>query len=355
MASNTADAMITRWVEQTRNPEPNYRRIESSNIIVGRQYATSIKYGLQYDPIYSYGTHFELGRWVKGTEDHRGFWLLNGDTYGVTTSRHQSALRNAVQRTGDSVLILPFQTLDSAGIDKATIRPVEITKDREVPDPMTVTRDKLSARLGSSLDYYIREGNVTDHGDGTFTWHRTRHILGESVIAATYTAGRWDTAKPQTTYFLSGFDSNERHAHYFLAQLPAGAEPTSVKDAFEILRPEQVREADAQGVTVTRQGDVFAVPMPHLTTRELTKLAPRTKATRLLGLSHVATEVITARDGMTYARGTLTHRPLQTWRAPEHRRQRMGDGKTWHLIVKNTVPVDERGESRAWSKAGNVD
>jgi hypothetical protein len=35
--------------------------------------------------------------------------------------------------------------------------------------------------------------------------------------------------------------------------------------------------------------------------------------------------------------------------------RRMGDRKTWHLIVKNTVPADQYGDSRSWSLGGRVD
>lgn len=61
----------------------------------------------------------------------------------------------------------------------------------------------------------------------------------------------------------------------------------------------------------------------------------------LLGTSHVGTEVATLPDGTQYARGVMYHDPrlLGENRDRDHRRQKMGDGTVWHLIVKNTVPV----------------
>jgi hypothetical protein len=207
---------------------------------------------------------------------------------------------------------------------------------------------------------------VVDLGDGTYKQLRGTHRLGESVFHASYetrerklnpeTRDPWSGYTYETVkasaYFLSAFDSQERTRHYFLAQLPAKAKPVSVKDAFEALRPTLVIDADKVGVPVTRQGDIFAIPSP-LTTRELRKAADGAtpvKAGPLLGQRHTATEVIhLTTAGLTYARGILTHT------GGEHRRQAMGDRKTWHLIVKNTVPTDQHGANRAWSQVGNVD
>jgi len=65
-------------------------------------------------------------------------------------------------------------------------------------------------------------------------------------------------------------------------------------------------------------------------------------------------------DGTTLARGTLRHKRIaHTWQGvfagmPEHKRVKLGDGKTWYRVVKNTVPVIG-GQSRAWTVGGGVD
>jgi hypothetical protein len=61
----------------------------------------------------------------------------------------------------------------------------------------------------------------------------------------------------------------------------------------------------------------------------------------LLGTAHTATHVCTMPDGTQYGRGTMYHDPalMGEDRERDHARRKMGDGKTWHLIVKNTVPV----------------
>jgi hypothetical protein len=105
---------------------------------------------------------------------------------------------------------------------------------------------------------------------------------------------------------------------------------------------------------VTRQGDLFAVPI-DITTRQIVRLGGQRqhRPATVWGLNHTATEVAELPDGRTVARGVLYHRAQ--WGTPHHRRQPMGDHTTWHLLAKNTVPVDSDGGNRAWSRGGNVD
>lgn len=77
----------------------------------------------------------------------------------------------------------------------------------------------------------------------------------------------------------------------------------------------------------------------------------------VLGLNHTGTDVLVSPAGTTWARGMLRHKRLSyTWQgvmvAPtgEHKQVKLGDGKTWYRLVKNTVP-----EGRSWSIAGGVD
>jgi hypothetical protein len=64
----------------------------------------------------------------------------------------------------------------------------------------------------------------------------------------------------------------------------------------------------------------------------------------LLGTAHTATHVVTMPDGTQYARGTMYHDPalMGEDRERDHVRRKLGDGKTWYLVQKNTVPVQKR-------------
>ena len=179
---------------------------------------------------------------------------------------------------------------------------------------------------------------VDDAGQRTYRWETYRHWLGESVIRAQVKERRADyTVRYRWAYFLSGFDHNEAHRSYFFCELPRGARPKTVAEAYEALKPETVKVAEQMGREVTRQGDIFALPT-GLTRRELRQRgATFDKRAELLGTNHTATEVANL-GGLTLGRGCLYHRP--SGRAPDHARRKIGDGKTWHVIVKNTVPTE---------------
>ncbi len=197
--------------------------------------------------------------------------------------------------------------------------------------------------------------------DRQFTYERSVHHLGEALITARYRdwvvtepahydfdAGHYVTAQreyvDETAYFLSAFDTQEGFGLYFFCQLPKGAAPKTVAEAREALKPAEVVHAEHAQRRVFRQGDVFAIEM-HWSTRSLP--GPSERSVHVLETNHVATEVRHL-PGQTYARGWLRHKPA--FRRPDHHAVKLGDGKTWYLLVKNTVP-----EGRAWSLQGNVD
>lgn len=143
----------------------------------------------------------------------------------------------------------------------------------------------------------------------------------------------------RTAYFLSSFDYQESTPLYFLCELPRGARPTTVEEAIDCLKPPEVVAAEARGLQVTRQGDLFAIPT-RLTKRQIRRMLRRTgfqKRLRVLGTNHSVTEGVMCKGGAVLGRGVMRHEP-DGWRGADHKPQRMGDGKTWHLLVRNTVP-----------------
>lgn len=53
---------------------------------------------IEGDTLYSYGKHFPLAKRVEG-----GFWI-NPDKYSVTTSKHQSLVRQVIAKAGKSLV-----------------------------------------------------------------------------------------------------------------------------------------------------------------------------------------------------------------------------------------------------------
>lgn len=106
--------MCKRWADGIESGEgAPYKRYVGCNVYVdGRT-------------IYSYGSHFPMGYILAP-----GLVWLNGDTVSVSTNRHQSKLRDAVQRAGATAIIVPNSALESAGVDYKTIKPVDVQAER---------------------------------------------------------------------------------------------------------------------------------------------------------------------------------------------------------------------------------
>ncbi|ORW34692.1 hypothetical protein AWB88_02810 [Mycobacterium paraense] len=61
----------------------------------------------------------------------------------------------------------------------------------------------------------------------------------------------------------------------------------------------------------------------------------------LYGTAHTATEVATLPDGTQLARGCIFHEPtlIGERRPADHARRKLGDGRSWGVVVRNTVPL----------------
>ena len=269
------------------------------------------------------------------------------------------------------------------------------------PEPVKVSTDPYQTRtwckLGTKNVLYTsaRRGadnidvRVDDEGVTHYEWTTYRHWLGESLIRGKVewttrrecewcqgsgwgigpSRNRWDRAMQcrecsgmggivkshhRWAYYLSGFDHAEARPLYFLCELPRGAKPATVEEAYEALKPEPVKMAEQMGRPIERQGDIFAIPT------ELDRKVLKAQGARvvrrnmninsapdrpielpyILNTNHTATEVAYLPDGVTLARGTMYHDPAD--RQQDHARHKLGDGKTWHIVVKNTVPTTVR-------------
>jgi hypothetical protein len=180
--------------------------------------------------------------------------------------------------------------------------------------------------------------------------------------------GRW-------AHFLSGFDANERFVpKWFVCELPPlpiiekvvedevpgewiwdnekGKEvkqkpkrvnrtilvpdeskaPTTVEEAYAMLKPSAVILAEEAGTRVKRQGDMYAIPMRGVPEG----ISGKGVRGFLFRSNHRADEMAIVGESV-YARGKIVHRPLD--RPADHAPLHLG--RRWHLIVKNTVPVTQ--------------
>lgn len=289
-------------------------------------------------------------------------FLLNGDLSDDPTNRsHQRYARWLL--TEEQHLIVPFSALAAAGIDRSTIKPIEVRDDRweTIRHPVAPysKEDITWKRRSDSSDYeygviqgrtdriwfsrHLKDGvewRFTAHVRGRAVqqderglyWPEQRHWLGDSVFRAKVN-GRYRT-------FVSSFDYQERVPLYYLAEVPPGAQVKTVDDAVLALSPPIVHAAVAQQRAVKRQGDMFAIPT-MLTTKDVRARTDgkQRRMQGVLGTDHVATESYVGKGRVTYARGFLHHKPVG--RIRDHVICRLG--KEWHLMVPNAVPRRRRG------------
>jgi len=111
----TGSDVIDRWVDTLTGR--NTRTLKCSNVFFSG------------DVLYSYGHHFWLARALRGKDGALTGIIMNGDTYSVTTSKHQSWTRHAVARSGVRSVIIPASALAAADIDVKSIELVNVTAD----------------------------------------------------------------------------------------------------------------------------------------------------------------------------------------------------------------------------------
>jgi hypothetical protein len=224
--------VITRWIDVM---EGRKSRLQRSNHVWA-----------EGNIIYSYGRHFPIAEHY-GTQAG-GWYLINGDRFSNTTSRHQSNLRGALSLATRRTVILPFSAIDAAGIIHESIEPIDVSDDtwiehkREstdwhtlprhrrhtyVPDPCpghvchpygpndgSIPEDKCIAQgRGESAcqigwhmwDYsqhpptrsgpwhcpgHSHAARVQPDADGVYRWTDQEHRLGASVFRARYVSRR---------------------------------------------------------------------------------------------------------------------------------------------------------------------
>src|SRR2546422_9683917 len=103
---------------------------------------------------------------------------------------------------------------------------------------------------------------------------------------------------------------------YFFAELLTDCPPESLAEALNFLKPKVVREAEARGANVRRQGEWFAIPTKLLTSelmRDVERGVAVYRQRHVLGRDghHELEEAVIYRGGPRkgegYARGVLKH------------------------------------------------
>lgn len=160
-------------------------------------------------------------------------------------------------------------------------------------------------------------------------------------------------------FFLHGFDEGQE---FCVEVLPRGTSPTTTQEALELLKPDEVLEAEASGMSVKRQGDLFLIPSANfipvndiqVTEREDVPIYDWFTESTSYKTKMVYPEILLKQEVSVGYQDKTDIVPIHTrhrsprvtyWegqpyvklsvRHPEHSMIRLGD--VWHKVVPNRV------------------
>lgn len=248
-----------------------------------------------------------------------GSLLANGARLARPMDDHQWRVLKALERTHSRFGVVPFHSVAAAWTDgvvddwnQAHIHTWELKQEVAIVVPS-------QGENWRTVTYKDKDGREQT---------RNIHTLGDSVV------------RVKDRYYLSAVDeTGVGNGMYFLAELATDRAPKSLDEALDFLKPKMVREAEARGSSVLRQGEWFAIPT-YVRTSDLMRDVERGMAIygerRVLGKDghHELEEAVIYKagpqKGLVYARGVLKHTK------DEHVDLNLGTAR-WYLIVHNVA------------------
>lgn len=265
--------------------------------------------------IYSYGSHFPMAVRLQN-----GFYILNGDKYSTTTGKHQSILWRQIPNT--KRVEIPYSALLGA-LGRGTWRGY----GNLVTDILDINVIEWKE------DRYVNTGRFTKDGNIIYD-----HILGGTLFELD---GRM---------FLSSIDeSGTGHGLFFLTEIVDKTVAT-IDEAFESLKPEEVKQAEASGETVLRQGEWFFVPVEQVE-KEITENSEKKYMLKNRDEQredrHFATDGAEF-EGRQFVRGVIRHN------GGEHRQLKLYEEGT-RASKRPWFEAFENIQVESWAASGNVD
>lgn len=244
-----------------------------------------------------------------------GNLLVNGARLDWPVSSHQTSVLRTLETAQSKFGVVPFHSIVAAWTDG------KVRDWNHKPIPTRILQREVAIVVPSTGE---RWQEVTEKDKYGGIQKREIHTLGDSVV------------RVHDRYYLSAVDETGVGAGmYFLAELATDQPPASLEEAFNVLKPKIVREAEARGTSVRRQGEWFTIPTRFLTSqllRDVHRGLAVYRQRHVLGKDghHELEEAVIYRVGSrrseVYARGVLKHTK------DEHRDLDLGTIR-WHQIV----------------------
>ncbi len=176
-----------------------------------------------------------------------GSILTNGARFATPIDMHQQELISALEESQSRFSVVPFHSITAAWTDG------EIDDWSDAPFGISDLQKEVSVVVPSGGEEW-KQVKVKDR-NGRIT-ERTIHTLGDSVL------------RVKDRFYLSGVDETGKGSGmYFFAELVTKQAPPTLEEAYNMLKPKVVREAEGGGLNVLRQGEWFAIPARVATLR----------------------------------------------------------------------------------------
>lgn len=246
-----------------------------------------------------------------------GGLLVNGAGLPWWMGGYQMQVIQALEQSQNRFSVIPFHSVAAAYTDG------KVREWDQAPIPIADLKQKVEIVVPSGGEEW-REVVEKDKQGRPQT--RRVHTLGDTVV------------RVRDRYYLSAVDpTGVGRGMYFLAELHTERPPQSLADAFNSLKPDAVRRAEAENRDVKRQGEWFAIPTKRLTSELMHDVERGVAVYRqrhVLGRDghHEIEEAVIyragAQKGEVYARGVFRHTK------GEHYDLDLGTIR-WHLVVHN--------------------
>ena len=286
--------------------------------------------------LYSYGEHFPMAVRTARDGSTLDFFIINGDRYSNSTAKQQSYVFRGIPNTRR--VEIPFSAL-------ASMMGLRLNSDYVLRDVGEAIASYKIRVIDWENDKYVDTGRVSE-----FTGEPImEHYLG--AVLFTYDGN----------HYLSAIDeSGTNGGLFFLTQLVKPVE--TVADAYEAMKPEEVKEAEENGVRVLRQGEFFFVEMPPAVNAKDTPIHKDFRDRKVKNYclkhreehnewresqNHVASEgfAYAYKEGQQFVRGIVKHNERQ------HKQLKLYDD----VKEKGWWQVHEALYVQSWGAVGNVD
>src|SRR5437870_7340388 len=195
------------------------------------------------------GRQAPLAVWLED-----GDLLVNGAALPYPMGSYQSQVLREVPDANLRFGVVPFHAITAAWTDG------EVREWERAPFSIKDLQKEVGVVVPSAGERWREVTETDEHGN-----QKTRqvHTLGDAVV------------RVRDRLYISAVDETGPWGRgmYFLAELVCDREPASIEEALDFLKPKVVREAEARGTHVRRQGEWFAIPTVRRTSELMEDVA----------------------------------------------------------------------------------